>query len=158
MSATEKYKELLFKEAKATKRIICLAYLQLHVENPALHPDNHLSSTGGYEGWLAILVKTVWDMQHLPENFRYPTAFLRAKSTLKTFESFHADDSDDMEYAGFICSLQEFIADFDSKQLQYAAECAMKLYLFHATEDDDEQAINDIRDISDVLTWISQLY
>jgi len=160
MTASEKFQELINHNrfSEIPKRVMYLAYLEMHMENPGMHPDDYLSLEGGYEGWHVLLTHMVLTSGtgNFPDTFHYPCAFLRSEAVLETFESFHADDTEDMEYLGYIASLQEFLSDFDTKQIQYAAECAMKLYLFHATEDEDNQPVNDLRDISDVLTWISQ--
>lgn len=157
MDALAKYAEAIYNgfSDSIKKRHLYTAYLQLHVENPGLHPDDYKNPEGGYQGWHVLLVDQVWTAASLPDNFRYPCAFLRGLSTMESFESFHADD-DDATFTDYVLVIKEFLTDFDTKTINHTAECAMNLYLYHATEDEDNEMVNDLRDISDVLTWISQ--
>lgn len=155
MEALEKARELIYTGQELTKRVSYLAYLQFHVKNPALHPDDYQDPEGGYCGWYVTLMDFVLSASSLPDNFQYPCAIARAKTVIETFETFHADD-EECEMQNHVLYLKDFFTDWDTKALNEAAECAMKLYLFHAAEEDDNEPINDLREISDVLTWISQ--
>lgn len=140
----------------ANKRHLYLAYLMLHMENKGMHPDDYLDPENGYAGWQAVFMYQVLHVRAatgMPDGFKYPTAFMMAEMTLDTFEGFHADDEEPY-YTAIINDLRSFFDEMKPSELDGAVDSLQKLYLFHATEDEDNDYINNLRTMADVLNWI----
>jgi hypothetical protein len=172
MTTLDTVKEMICRHdvSSVKKQHLYLAYLMLHMENPCLHPDDHLSEDGGYEGYMVILTNEVWTRctGNLPENFRYPTSFLKLEATLEELESFHSDQVEDAlesdkaaenNLLAAVHTLQYFITEMKGTELEEAIQCLTELYLYHASENDTDEEESEkpagiLKDCNDVLTWI----
>jgi len=158
MTILEKYEERVYNgtDSDMKTRHLYLAYIMMHMQNPAIHPDDYQTVDGGYSGYQVLLAHQILHgNSKIPDNVRYPTAFLRAKVTLETFESFHADD-EEPEYYAMVHDIQNFFEEMKPSELDGIVDSLQKLYLFHSTTEDDNEYICDLRDMADTLNWIMQ--
>lgn len=168
MNALEKAQNLIETNQIIPKRTLFVAYLALCLEKPAAHPDDHLRNDGynPYEGWETILVHELLK-QEISEDLHYPTAFLKLPIILEELETFHDDiwknSNDDLDYQmwGNVGDVSDWFEDMDTKDIHLAVEALMKLYLYHAHENDTaeeeaEKHAGVLKNCHDVLLWISQ--
>jgi len=171
MNILESVNEMIYNHniSSVKKRHLYLAYLMLHIQNPGLHPDDHLSEGGGYMGSQVILCEEILTRNagSVPDNFHYPCSFLKIVGTLEELESFHQDlvtddpNDTDTEYLAMIHSLQYFMEEMKPSELNDAVDSLQKLYLYHACENDtneeeSEKPAGILKECADVLNWIQQ--
>jgi hypothetical protein len=154
-------------------RHLYLAYLMLHMENPAIHPDEYLYVEGGYDGWMVVLTHHVWEKEEsLPDSFKYPSSFLQLGLTLQELDFFHDDlvenaaEGEELEQANDLLACLNSIScwtmDMKPSELQEAIDCLQKLYLYHACENDTaeeeaEKPAGVLRACLDTLIWIQSI-
>lgn len=172
MNALEKAQELIENGQNVPKRTLLVAYLALHMQHPAIHPDDCLRNDGfsPYNGWEVIIAYNVikmLDASPIQELMHYPTAFLKINKLLEELDVMHEDiwkdTDDDLDYQmwGNVGDCFDFFEDMDSKNLHMAVEGLQKLYLYHAKENDSaeeeaEKPAGTLKTCADVLLWISQ--
>jgi hypothetical protein len=168
MNSIEKASELIQNGQNVPKRTLFVAYIDLHVQHPTIHPDDHLRNDEycPYKGWEVILCNQVVNSE-VPESLHYLTEFLKLAAILPELDTFHEDiwkDSDnDLDYQmwGNIGDVKDWLADMDTKDIHIAIEALMKLYLYHAQEGDTaeeeaEKQAGTLKTCHDVLLWIAQ--
>ena len=152
------------------KRHVYLAYIMLHMNNPAIHPDDHLSEDGGYEGYMVILADWVINHDNLPDTFHYPCTFARLPKVLEELDTHHDnqltnENPDSLEtilHNTMLCDihfLMDFMKEMKPSELDGAVDTLQKLYLYHADENDSaeeesEKLAGILKDCADVLNWI----
>lgn len=173
MNSFEKAKELIGNGQNVPKRTLFMAYLELHIKNPTIHPDDHLRDDEfcPYKGWEVILcnkVVNLLDESPIQESLHYPTEFLKLEGVIKELDSFHKDiyddSQDDTDYQmwGNVGDVEDyFLNDVDTNHIHMAVEALQKLYLYHACENDTaeeeaEKPAGTLKTCADVLLWISQ--
>ena len=168
MKSLENAQELIENGKNVPKRTLFVAYLALCIENPAAHPDDHMRNDGNnpYEGWEVVLVHEL--LKHdITEDLHYPTAFLKIPAVLEELDAFHTDiyadsqDEEDNKLVTMVLQAMDWFEDMDTKSIHLAVEALMKLYLYHASENDtleeeEEKPAGVLRTCHDVLLWISQ--
>jgi hypothetical protein len=164
MTGLDKMKERIYNGYfdVAPKKLKYLAYLSLHMENPGLHPDDHLSDEGGYQGWMVILTNDViTTAADLPDAFHYPCAFLRIHDALSTLDDFHASD-EEPDYSNLVDELRAFFDDMTPDRVVWAVVTLRRFMGLHEpTDPDDEnclqvQTYNTLKDCAEVLDWLAQ--
>jgi hypothetical protein len=154
--------------SSAKKQHLYLAYLQLHTENPGLHPDDYYED-GGYPGYGVLIVDEVSKTYHRnPDNFTYPTSFIKLQNTLWDLQDFHTDLANDdpeddilTDYIVMLNDIELWLEDMKPTELCGIVDNLQKLYLYHACENDSveeeaEKPAGVLKDCADVLTWILQ--
>lgn len=168
MNSLEKTQELIKNGKNVPKRTLFVAYLALHMEHPAIHPDNHLHNDyeNPYKGWEVILCHNVY-FKDISEDLRYPTEFLKLPTVLEELDAFHEniwkDSNDDLDYQmwGNVGDVADWLDDMDTKDMHLAIEALLKLYLYHAHEGDTaeeeaEKPAGTLKTCHDTLLWIAQ--
>jgi hypothetical protein len=152
-------------------RHLYIAYLELHTQNPGLHPDNAMYNGSGYTGWQAVLVNAVLSSDNnMPDTFRYPYSFIKLDRTLEELLSFHMDLVVDagndsvkkdiaLEYVEDINSILMWFEDTKPSELDGIVTSLQKLYLYHASENNSaeeeaEKPAGILKDCADVLLWV----
>lgn len=168
MNVLEKAQNLIENGKNIPKRTLFVAYLALCIENPAAHPDDHLRNDGNnpYEGWETILVHEL--LKHeISEDLHYPTEFLKLPVVIAELDTFHEDQwkdsNEDSDYQmwGNVGDVADWLESPDTKDIHLATDALMKLYLYHASENDTteeeaEKHAGTLKTCHDVLLWISQ--
>lgn len=157
------------KLSNAKKQRVLYAYLQLHMKNPGLHPDDHAYEGSGYDSWMAILTNYVLsNYRPIPEKFEYPTCFLTLPVVLKEIKEFHMDqlhddpmDSQIQDLCDAVIEIEEHLSEGKTTTLNGIIDNLIKLHLYHVNEndiDEEENPANTLRDCADVLIWLTQQY
>lgn len=158
MNAYEHVREAHYNgtEDNVRKQTLALAYLQLHLDNIGLHPDDHLDPESGYCGWHVLLVHRLWtEWSSLPDRFRYPTDILRyATFAYEQLMNFHTDD-DDSFYRNKVESVRNFLVNMSVENLDTAVRELEELVLFH--DGAPEEVFEVISGLCEVLNWVNQL-
>ena len=154
MSALEKMEELYRNDAKPSGRLLLLAYVQLHIENPCLHPDDSLCVDGGYTGFHAVLVHdTLTRFKTLPDNLHYPCSLTRLPDILK-----------DLPVEGYeerVTAVRSFMLYPETGSINTAIDDLQTLYLHLADEEQtaEEEELTTagiLRECADLLLWIAR--
>ena len=151
MNALEKMDWLYNNGLKPKNRLLLIAYLQLHIENPGLHPDDYLCVDGGYCGYQVVLVHEVLKtFPDIPSSIQYPYNFLKLVSLLNDVE---LDDN--------VQVVKDFLAYMDTKNLHLVTESLTKLHLQVSDEnqsyEEELSTSSDIlRDCADSILWIAR--
>jgi hypothetical protein len=157
MKTLQKAEELIEKGAEIPKRVLYLAYIQLHVENPTYHPDDCLRNDGysPYKGWEVVLVNEV-SKQAIREDIHYPSAFLKLPCVLD--EIIEAEELES-EMACNAVIVKEYLTDMDTGAVHTAYDALLSLYLYMADEDvsDDDLPAGVLKACVDVLDFIGKL-
>jgi len=169
MNALQKAQELIENGKNMPKRLLFVAYLQLHMENPAIHPDDCLRNDGcsPYKGWEVVLVNEalkLFDESPLQEALHYPCAFAKIDSVLEELNDQlrheYERTQQDLDYQiwGEVEDVTDFFNDMDTKNLHMGYEALQKLYLHIADENesDEETPAGVLKTCHDVLLWIAQ--
>lgn len=152
------------------KRMLFLAYLQLHTSKPGLHPDDYLDPEGGYSGWEVILMEETHTKKsgYAPDQFTYPCWALKMSPILDLLKVFHQDRSndsgltpDEIELYGRLLvnveAIGEFMMDMQPTELQTVTEMLEDLVAYHRTDLDDEDApVNVLIEALKVFSWVKQ--
>jgi hypothetical protein len=171
MNTLETIKEFGRSNAMSTakKQHLYLAYLQLHLQNPGLHPDDYYED-GGYPGYGVLIVEAVrLNYTSLPDDFMYPCALFRLEETLEELRDYHedmiVDDPEaDVLHLDFIASINTihyWLDDMKVTELCGIVGDLQKLYLYHASEHDSaeeeaEKPAGILKTVADMLNWILQ--
>ena len=153
----------------AKKQYLYLAYLQLHLQNPGLHPDDYYED-GGYPGYGVLIVEAVGrNFASLPDDFMYPCALFRLEDTLEELRDFHEDHleddpEDDVLHLDFIASINTihyWLDEMEPSELCGIVDDLQKLYLYHASEHDSaeeeaEKPAGRLKTVADMLNWVLQ--
>ncbi len=59
-----------------SRKLILLAYLEYHYNNPGLHPDDVFTTDGGYDGVGSVIVH-IASQQPMPAYVKYPAELLQ---------------------------------------------------------------------------------
>jgi hypothetical protein len=175
MTTLETVKEMIYNHNASTakKRTLYLAYIMLHMENPGMHPDDHLNEDGPYKGYQVILAEEVLTRNagSVPDNFEYPCSFLKLEDTLNTLNYYHDDlvenscnPMDEVKANGLLQNLNEFscwLQDMKPKDLEEAVVNLQALYDHHHSatdteEEEGEKPAGILKDCLEVLIWIQQ--
>lgn len=172
MNALEKAQELIENGKNVPKRTLFVAYIAFHMENPALHPDDHLRNDeyNPYTGWEVILcnlVVNLLDKSPTQELVHYPSSFLKLADVLEELndqleaEYRRTDADSDYQIWGNVEDVTDFINDMDTKNIHLAYEALLKLYLHIADENDtadeeSEKPAGVLKECHDALLWIAQ--
>lgn len=142
-------------EDSLSKKALLLAYLQLHLNEPGLHPDDALDPDCGYSGWYALLVHRVHTtMGNLPDTVKYPTAPLRYRAfAYDQLIEFHADD-DDNEFLSKVDSIYNWLEYMTVLSLHTTVQDLEDLVMFH--DGAPEDVFDVLSELCEVLHWIDQ--
>lgn len=168
MNSFEKAQELIGNGKNVPKRTLFVAYLDLHMQKPTIHPDDHLRNDGycPYQGWEVILCNQVVNSE-ITEDMHYPTTFLQLPKIIKELdtqlEAEYRKTNDDLDYQmwGNISDVTDWLDNMDTKDMHLATEALLKLYMHLANENDtleeeSEKPAGVLRTCHDVLLWIAQ--
>lgn len=157
MNALEKFAQKAYGriEEDCSKRTLALAYLQLHWENLALHPDDYLDPESGYGGWHVILMHQAWTkFAGAPDEFRYPGYQLQLQHALNLLAEFHADDDEEAELLDLVRLIQDYMENMTEAGLQDCIDAIDRLNMYHA--DGPDEVFTPMYSAFEVLCWISQ--
>jgi hypothetical protein len=120
----------LFDDQK--KLSLLLAYLQLH-NNCGLHPDDYLTTGGGYQGWHVLLVhKVLTEIKDIPDDVKYPCWLMGVSAiSVPHLLDFHGDDETD-EMTNHVEKLGEFIEDMNCDDVEDTLQSLYAVLGFHA--------------------------
>ena len=149
----EKYYEGL--EDSLNKRTLLLAYLQMHLNNAAMHPDDRMDSESGYCGWHMLLAqRVITTMGNLPDSFKYPTPPWRFVAwAYERFIDFHADDEDDT-FLSKLDHVYNWLHNMTVLDLNAVVEDLEDLVQFHDGAPEEEFEV--ISGLCEILYWVSQ--
>lgn len=144
------------RENTLNKKTLTLAYLQLHLNNPGLHPDNYLEYDGGYCGWHVLLVYRVWtEFSNLPDYVKYPTAPFRfVEWGYDQFVGFHSDDEDDM-FRDKLDHTYNWLLSMSVQELAATLIDLEDLVMYHDGSPEDQFGI--ISQLCEVLAFVNGL-
>jgi len=159
-NALERTKDAIHdgKLAEQPKKQVLLAYLQMHQENPGMHPDDSMFDGGGYEGWMAVIAYDVIKLGKfgiLPDIFHYPTCVLTICDTLMQYQGFHNDDEDDSLRCS-IFAINDFVNDMHVSDLELTIQHIKNLLGFHGGGE-PEGVAEPMIDLLSNLVWISKI-
>lgn len=170
MTTLETVRGQLFNGTMIKKQHLLLAYIQLHREEPALHPDGYLCLDSGYAGWHAVLVHTLFTTYDcFPDGLQYPNSFhpMKLDPMLEELRDFHQDCMEDNEqdsvyHLDQVARLNDIIywlEDMKPSELDGIIDAFQKLYLYHACENDtvdeeSEKPAGTLKECADILNWI----
>ena len=156
MNAIQTVMDAVYKAdtSKLTRRTIALAYLQLHIDNPGLHPDNWLVPDGGYGGWHVLVVHLFKNIcGPAPDCVKYP-AHKQFIWVLERLKGFHNDDSDN-DLLERVARLSEFLVSMYPQDVPQVKEDMLALSMFHHDGPDD--VVSAIFEFWQVLNFLSSL-
>jgi hypothetical protein len=146
-----------------TEQQLRLAYLHLHMDEPALHPDDCFFAESGYDGWMAVLVYFIRGRGPLPEYFEYPTHFLKLWDTLMLIQEFHedriAEGEDDIDVQkDLLTATQDLIlwtGDIGLYSVENVMNLLEKLYFYHDfLEEDSDNPTSVLKACYITLDWL----
>ena len=129
-----------------------MAYFQLHLDNPGLHPDDSLDTTGGYQGWHVLLTRDVIDGPTLQDNVLYPSWLYNLSYVIHSLEDFHFDDDDMLEV---IKRLKDSLIGLDYNSLDKIICDLDSVLIFHT--DGPEGIIESLYDARNAFIWVNEL-
>lgn len=137
-----------------SKHDIALAYLQLHIDEPGLHPDDWLTLHGGYCG-VHVLVVYAFNTQitEIPDFARYPM-HMRFNWVLGALASFHASDDEPL-MLNHVKAVQAFFQQLGADDLQKAVDSVLALIAFH--DDCPEDIADALNELHNLLIWLNKL-
>lgn len=150
------------KLSEFTKQQLYLAYIQLHMDNPCLHPDDCLFAESGYDCWMAVLVYTVRAQGVMPDLVEYPTVFLKLNNQLELFKEFHEDLLSEGEetktHTELLTIVEDLIfwtQDLGMFTLEFVMSRLEKLYYYHDfLEEDCDNPTSVLKECFSALNWI----
>lgn len=154
MTALEKMEELYRNEIKPSSRLLLLAYVQLHLENPGLHPDDALCVDGGYMGFHAVLVHDVLTrFKDIPNSLQYPCSLIRLPIILH--------DPIVEDYEEEVTAIRSFMLYPETGDINPIINDLQQLYLRIAdeersAEEEELTTAGIIRECADILLWIAR--
>lgn len=158
MNAYEVTREKYYDGTEDTlnKKTLALAYLQMYLENPALHPDSYLDPACGHSGWHVLLVhRVLTTFERTPEYFKYPTALYRyTEWAYNQFLAFHEDDEDD-EFREKLDRVYNWLQDMTVLDLHATLHDIEDLVMFHDGSPEGEFHV--ISDLCSTLEFVSGL-
>lgn len=81
MKSTTKIETAVSYGQELHRKLILLAYLEYHYDNPCLHPDDVYSADGGYDGIGPVIVYLT-NLQEIPPYIKYPSELLQLNYAL----------------------------------------------------------------------------
>lgn len=153
-SAQEKYYS--HTEGTLNKQTLALAYLQLHRENPGMHPDDRRDPESGYAGWHLLLAERIFiGFPGAPDNFKYPYWIdAPINSALDSIREFHQGDEDYM-FERIVLRLKSWLDDMDVLNIKAVDSDLSELLQFH--EGAPEDVWNPLKNASEVFHWIASM-
>ena len=76
MKSTTKIETAISNGQELHRKLILLAYLEYHYDNPCLHPDDVYSADGGYDGIGPVIVYLT-NLHEIPAYVKYPSELLQ---------------------------------------------------------------------------------
>lgn len=133
--------------------VLYLAWLQFHIENAGLHPDDYLSPDGGYCGWQVLLAYEVWKTQAGGNDIlMYPSCISVFDGwTADQLLSFHADD-EDHTFREKIQNIRLALHDLHVSDLDSLVEALGALFSFH--DGGPEDVVASVKELLDLFEWI----
>jgi hypothetical protein len=116
---------------KIPTRTLILAWLQLHHDNPGLHPDSWMDPGCGYNGWHVLLADQCQTKFGHVECLWTPSWILQIDRMLNTLDDFHNGESEEVD------TLKQFFEDMYDSNLEEAYNCLENLLMFHADSPDE---------------------
>lgn len=155
MNALERFANKVYEhtEDECDRLTLALAYLQLHRNNPGLHPDNYSDPEGGYCGWHVLLVDKVWTrFSGAPDGFRYPGFIVGSCHAVKLLEDFHAsDETDDLKDQ--LDMVKVFLDNMSEEDMPKCVNALERLLTFHA--DAPNEVFAPLYEFLEVLYYLS---
>lgn len=155
MNALEKFANKVYAhtEDECNRRTLALAYLQLHNDNPGLHPDDYSDPEGGYCGWHVLLVDKIWtQFSGAPDGFRYPCFIVNSHQALELLDDFHADDEED-DLRDLVDVVKAFLNNMSEEDMLKCVNALERLLTFHA--DGPNEVVAPLYEFLEILYYLS---